>query len=91
MVVADDPVNTGINVLLVAAKGIAVLSSSSVSLLASLVDSALDLLSTFIILGTSVAMGVKDPHKVSLDCRNHSEILMESTRQANDASSPLAW
>lgn len=59
-----DAVNTVINVLLVAAKGVAVLSSSSVSLLASLVDSALDLLSTFIILGTSMAMGVKDTRKV---------------------------
>jgi divalent metal cation (Fe/Co/Zn/Cd) transporter len=54
-----------VNVLLVLAKVIAVLYSSSISLTASLVDSALDLLSTFIILGTSWAMGIQtDRHKV---------------------------
>ena len=42
--------------LLLGGKGFAVLSSNSVSLLASLVDSALDLLSTLIIFGTSVAI-----------------------------------
>ncbi|WVW85057.1 hypothetical protein I302_107093 [Kwoniella bestiolae CBS 10118] len=57
-------VNTVVNVLLVAAKVIAVLYSSSISLTASLVDSALDLLSTLIILGTSWAIGVQtDRHK----------------------------
>ncbi|ORX37076.1 hypothetical protein BD324DRAFT_579516 [Kockovaella imperatae] len=56
-------VNTGVNVVLVVAKLVAVLYSSSISLLASLVDSALDLLSTFIILGTSYAIGIKsDKH-----------------------------
>jgi hypothetical protein len=60
-------VNTIVNVLLVAAKVVAVLYSSSISLTASLVDSALDLLSTFIILGTSWAMGIQtDRHKVWL-------------------------
>ena len=55
------------NVLLVAAKAVAVLYSSSISLTASLVDSALDLLSTFIILGTSWAIGAKtDQHLVRL-------------------------
>jgi divalent metal cation (Fe/Co/Zn/Cd) transporter len=55
-----------VNVLLVAAKAVAVLYSSSISLTASLVDSALDLLSTFIILGTSWAIGLKtDQHLVS--------------------------
>ena len=53
------PVNTAVNILLVAAKTIAVLQSSSVSLLASLVDSALDTLSTFIIIATSYAIGIK--------------------------------
>lgn len=58
-------VNTVVNVLLVAAKVVAVLFSSSVSLTASLVDSALDLLSTFIILGTSWAIGAQsDRHLV---------------------------
>jgi divalent metal cation (Fe/Co/Zn/Cd) transporter len=58
-------VNTIVNVLLVAAKVVAVLYSSSISLTASLVDSALDLLSTLIILGTSWAIGLKtDQHLV---------------------------
>lgn len=53
-----------VNVLLVGGKTAAVLHSSSISLAASLVDSALDLLSTFIILGTSLAIGIKtDSHK----------------------------
>ncbi|OCF37003.1 hypothetical protein I316_00907 [Kwoniella heveanensis BCC8398] len=57
-------VNTVVNVLLVVAKVIAVLYSSSISLTASLVDSALDLLSTLIILATSWAIGIKtDRHK----------------------------
>lgn len=43
--------------LLVGVKAVAVWYSSSISLMASLIDSALDLLSTFIILGTSWAMG----------------------------------
>ncbi|GFZ50512.1 hypothetical protein JCM24511_08269 [Saitozyma sp. JCM 24511] len=56
-------VNTIVNVLLVGAKAVAVLYSSSISLTASLVDSALDMLSTFIILGTSWAIGAKsDAH-----------------------------
>ena len=59
-------VNTIVNLLLVMAKAIAVLYSSSISLTASLVDSALDLFSTFIILGTSWAIGLKtDRHQVS--------------------------
>jgi hypothetical protein len=58
-------VNTIVNILLVAAKAVAVLYSASISLTASLVDSALDLLSTFIILGTSWAIGSPtDKHKV---------------------------
>ncbi|WWD18783.1 hypothetical protein CI109_103238 [Kwoniella shandongensis] len=57
-------VNTIVNIILVAGKTFAVLYSSSISLTASLVDSALDLLSTFIILGTSLAIGIKsDKHK----------------------------
>ncbi|UOH85403.1 hypothetical protein LQV05_002225 [Cryptococcus neoformans] len=57
-------INTMVNVLLVGGKTAAVLHSSSISLAASLVDSALDLLSTFIILGTSLAIGIKtDSHK----------------------------
>ncbi|KAL0240665.1 hypothetical protein I308_106464 [Cryptococcus tetragattii IND107] len=57
-------INTIVNVLLVGGKATAVLYSSSISLVASLVDSALDLLSTFIILGTSLAIGMKtDAHK----------------------------
>jgi divalent metal cation (Fe/Co/Zn/Cd) transporter len=63
-------VNTVVNVLLVAAKAVAVLYSSSISLTASLVDSVLDLLSTFIILATSWAIGLKtDRHMVSLELR----------------------
>ena len=59
-------VNTGVNVLLVGGKTMAVLYSSSISLTASLVDSALDLLSTMIILGTSWAIGMRsEPHMVS--------------------------
>jgi divalent metal cation (Fe/Co/Zn/Cd) transporter len=70
-------VNTIVNVLLVAAKAVAVLYSSSISLTASLVDSALDLLSTFIILGTSWAIGVKtDQHLVRVLVRTISLWLM---------------
>lgn len=48
------------------AKVFAVLYSASISLTASLVDSVLDLLSTFIILGTTWAIGMKgDAHVVS--------------------------
>ncbi|WOO83363.1 Metal tolerance protein 4 [Vanrija pseudolonga] len=50
-------INTIVNALLVGVKAVAVWYSSSISLMASLIDSALDLLSTFIILGTSWAMG----------------------------------
>ena len=58
-------VNTIVNIILVAAKAVAVLYSASISLTASLVDSALDLLSTFIILGTSWAIGIQtDKHMV---------------------------
>ena len=53
-------VNILVNVLLVGSKGGAVLLSNSVSLLASLVDSALDLLSTAIIWGAAVAAGSKE-------------------------------
>jgi hypothetical protein len=60
-------VNTIVNIILVAAKAVAVIFSASISLTASLVDSGLDLLSTIIILGTSWAIGVQtDKHKVSL-------------------------
>lgn len=52
-------VNLAINVLLLAGKAVAVLSSSSVSLLASLVDSALDLLSTLIIFCASKLVAFK--------------------------------
>nr|ODN92490.1 hypothetical protein L203_00767 [Cryptococcus depauperatus CBS 7841] len=52
-------VNTIVNILLVVGKTVAVFYSSSISLTASLVDSALDLLSTLIILGTSWAIGWK--------------------------------
>lgn len=59
-------VNTVVNFLLVAAKVVAVYYSSSISLIASLVDSALDLLSTLIIVGTNWAIGVPtDRHLVS--------------------------
>lgn len=50
-------VNFAVNLLLLLGKGGAVLSSSSISLVASFVDSALDFLSTIIILGTSLLMG----------------------------------
>ncbi|KAL7410980.1 cation efflux family-domain-containing protein [Mrakia frigida] len=53
-------VNILVNVLLVASKGAAVVISNSISLLASLVDSSLDLLSTGIIWGTSLAAEAKD-------------------------------
>ncbi|PWN20196.1 hypothetical protein BCV69DRAFT_312806 [Microstroma glucosiphilum] len=52
-------INLFINVLLLAGKAVAVLSSSSVSLLASLVDSALDLLSTLIIFCASKLVAFK--------------------------------
>lgn len=56
-------INFAINLLLLLGKGGAVLSSSSISLVASFVDSALDFLSTLIILGTSLMMGRKgDAH-----------------------------
>nr|GAT48614.1 cation diffusion facilitator [Mycena chlorophos] len=48
-------VNIVVNIILLGSKGFAVLVSSSVSLLASFVDSALDFLSTLIIWGTSIA------------------------------------
>ncbi|KAN0062411.1 hypothetical protein ACQY0O_005295 [Thecaphora frezii] len=52
-------INLLVNVLLLAGKGIAVVSSNSVSLIASFVDSALDLLSTIIIFGTSKAIAYR--------------------------------
>lgn len=52
-------VNLAVNVLLLAGKAFAVISSNSVSLLASLIDSALDLLSTIIIFGTSKAIAYR--------------------------------
>ncbi len=59
-------VNTIVNFFLVGAKVVAVYYSSSISLIASLVDSALDLLSTLIIVGTNLAIGVPtDRHLVS--------------------------
>ncbi|GMK59694.1 hypothetical protein CspeluHIS016_0803000 [Cutaneotrichosporon spelunceum] len=51
-------VNTVVNFILVGAKIVAVLYSSSISLIASLVDSALDLLSSLIIVATNWAIGV---------------------------------
>ncbi|PWN25879.1 hypothetical protein BDZ90DRAFT_281267 [Jaminaea rosea] len=51
--------NLLINILLLLGKAVAVLSSSSVSLLASLVDSALDLLSTIIIFAASKFVAFK--------------------------------
>lgn len=55
-------INLAVNVLLLAGKVIAVFSSNSVSLIASLVDSALDLLSTLIIFGTSKAISYRSFH-----------------------------
>ena len=55
-------INLAVNVLLLAGKAFAVISSNSVSLLASLVDSALDLLSTVIIFGTSKAIAYRSWH-----------------------------
>ncbi|SNX88039.1 related to cation diffusion facilitator 10 [Melanopsichium pennsylvanicum] len=52
-------INLLVNILLLAGKGFAVLSSNSVSLIASLVDSALDLLSTVIIFATSKAIAYR--------------------------------
>ncbi|PWN46750.1 hypothetical protein IE53DRAFT_391089 [Violaceomyces palustris] len=52
-------INLLVNVLLLAGKAIAVASSNSVSLIASLVDSALDLLSTVIIFATSKAINYR--------------------------------
>ena len=75
-------VNTIVNVLLVAAKVVAVLYSSSISLTASLVDSALDLLSTLIILGTSWAIGLKtDQHLVGFP--SAFALISVSRRQAS--------
>lgn len=52
-------INLFVNILLLAGKGVAVLSSNSVSLIASFVDSALDLLSTIIIFATSKAIAYR--------------------------------
>ncbi|CAK5284373.1 unnamed protein product [Mycena citricolor] len=54
-------VNIIVNILLLALKGAAVALSSSVSLLASFVDSALDFLSTLIIWAADVAAKREDP------------------------------
>jgi divalent metal cation (Fe/Co/Zn/Cd) transporter len=57
-------VNFGVNIVLLLGKGFALLSSSSVSLVASFVDAFLDFISTLIIFLSSVAMGRKgDRHK----------------------------
>lgn len=57
-------VNFLVNAILLTAKALAVISSSSVSLVASFVDAALDFLSTLIIFVSSLAMGRKgDKHK----------------------------
>ncbi|TIA83502.1 hypothetical protein E3P92_00715 [Wallemia ichthyophaga] len=53
-------VNLIINILLLGAKGAAVLLSDSVSLFASLVESVLDLLSSLIIYGTTLCAGHRD-------------------------------
>ncbi|KAF2012842.1 hypothetical protein BU24DRAFT_435193 [Aaosphaeria arxii CBS 175.79] len=50
-------INVIVNILLLAAKGIAAIYSSSLSLIASLVDSALDLLCTLIIWSTNKLVG----------------------------------
>jgi divalent metal cation (Fe/Co/Zn/Cd) transporter len=84
-------VNTIVNILLVAAKAVAVIYSASISLTASLVDSVLDLLSTIIILGTSWAIGVQtDKHKVS-HCHAYCKMtwLMSSTQLVRGDSSLL--
>ena len=52
-------INLAINVLLLGGKGFAVLSSNSISLIASFVDSVLDLLSTLIIFGASKAIAYR--------------------------------
>ncbi|EPQ25756.1 uncharacterized protein PFL1_06623 [Pseudozyma flocculosa PF-1] len=52
-------INLLVNVLLLGGKGVAVVSSNSVSLIASFVDSALDLLSTVIIFATSKAIAYR--------------------------------
>ncbi|KAK0533555.1 hypothetical protein OC835_002978 [Tilletia horrida] len=55
-------INLAINVLLIGGKGFAVLTSNSVSLIASFVDSVLDLLSTVIIFLTSKAIAYRSAH-----------------------------
>jgi cation diffusion facilitator family transporter len=55
-------INVIVNVLLLAAKGVAAIYSSSLSLIASLVDSALDLLCTIIIWTTNKLVGWKVSH-----------------------------
>jgi Co/Zn/Cd efflux system component len=55
-------INLFINVVLLAAKIVAVLLSNSVSLVASTVDSAMDLLSTIIIAGTAYWVRRQDWH-----------------------------
>ncbi|KAE8219648.1 hypothetical protein CF319_g6695 [Tilletia indica] len=57
-------INLAINVMLIAGKGVAVLTSNSVSLIASFVDSVLDLLSTVIIFITSKAIAYRSSHTV---------------------------
>ena len=50
-------INVAVNILLLAAKGVAAIWSSSLSLIASLTDSALDLLCTVIIWTTNRLVG----------------------------------
>ncbi|CAD6980921.1 unnamed protein product [Tilletia controversa] len=57
-------INLAINIVLIAGKGLAVVTSNSVSLIASFVDSVLDLLSTVIIFITSKAIAYRSSHTV---------------------------
>ncbi|KAK0561552.1 hypothetical protein OC861_005762 [Tilletia horrida] len=57
-------INLAINILLIGGKGLAVVTSNSVSLIASFVDSVLDLLSTVIIFITSKAISYRSSHTV---------------------------
>jgi len=57
-------INLAINILLIAGKGFAVITSNSVSLIASFVDSVLDLLSTVIIFITSKAIAYRSAHTI---------------------------
>jgi len=72
-------INVLVNVLLLAAKGVAAIWSSSLSLIASLVDSALDLLCTIIIWTTNKLVGWR------------LQSLKRSFPSADDASNPLEF